>query len=35
MVEAEQGGIAGGVGGSPDGSTPVTFYVEVDDCRWL
>ena len=31
IVEAGTGGIAGGVGPSMDGSTSVTFYVEVPD----
>jgi uncharacterized protein len=33
MVEAGEGGIAGGVASSPDGSTSVTFYVQVDDLQ--
>jgi uncharacterized protein len=33
MVAAEDGGIGGGVGASPDGSTNVTFYVQVDDLQ--
>jgi uncharacterized protein len=33
MVEATEGGIAGGVGPTPDGSTLVTFYVQVDDLQ--
>jgi predicted enzyme related to lactoylglutathione lyase len=33
MVEPGQGGIAGGVGGSPDGKPAVTFYVEVADLQ--
>ncbi|MEK6250531.1 MAG: hypothetical protein AABM43_01100 [Actinomycetota bacterium] len=32
MIEAEDGGIAGGIGASPDGYPGhVTFYVQVDD----
>jgi len=31
MVTAAEGGIGGGVGPSADGSTHVTFYVQVDD----
>ncbi len=33
MVEAGEGGIGGGVAGSPDGSTLVTFYVSVDNLQ--
>ncbi len=33
MVEAAQGGIAGGVGPSEDGSKSVTFYVQVADLK--
>jgi predicted enzyme related to lactoylglutathione lyase len=31
MVEGANGGIGGGVGSAPDGSTHLTFYVGVDD----
>lgn len=31
MVSAEEGGIAGGVGPSPDGSAYVIFYISVPD----
>jgi hypothetical protein len=31
MVEAEDGGIGGGIGQSPDGEGHVTFYVGADD----
>jgi predicted enzyme related to lactoylglutathione lyase len=33
MVEAGTGGIGGGVGPTQDGSTLVTFYVQVDDLQ--
>ncbi len=33
MVEAQEGGIPGGVGPSPDGSAQVTFYVSVPDLQ--
>jgi uncharacterized protein len=33
MVQAEEGGISGGVGPSPDGSAQVTFYVSVPDLQ--
>jgi uncharacterized protein len=33
IVEAGEGGIGGGVASSPDGSTSVTFYVQVDDLQ--
>jgi uncharacterized protein len=33
MVQAQEGGIAGGVGPSPDGSAQVTFYVSVPDLQ--
>jgi predicted enzyme related to lactoylglutathione lyase len=33
IVEAEEEGIAGGVGESPSGSSHVTFYVQVDDLQ--
>lgn len=33
MVEAQGRGIAGGIGAAPDGTTNVTFYVEVDDLQ--
>jgi predicted enzyme related to lactoylglutathione lyase len=33
IVEAGEGGIGGGVASSPDGSTLVTFYVQVDDLQ--
>ncbi|MGH2669830.1 MAG: VOC family protein [bacterium] len=33
MVDAKERGIAGGIGAAPDGSTNVTFYVEVDDLQ--
>jgi len=31
MVEATDGGIAGGIGPTPEGQGHVTFYVQVDD----
>jgi hypothetical protein len=31
LVEKEDGGIGGGIGTSPDGTTMATFYVQVDD----
>ena len=33
MVQAQEGGIAGGVGPSQDGSAQVTFYVSVPDLQ--
>lgn len=33
MVEAEEGGIGGGVASGPDGSAQVTFYVSVPDLQ--
>jgi len=33
MVQAQEGGIGGGVGPSPDGSAQVTFYVSVPDLQ--
>jgi predicted enzyme related to lactoylglutathione lyase len=33
MVAAAEGGIAGGVGPSPDGNKHITWYVEVDDLQ--
>jgi predicted enzyme related to lactoylglutathione lyase len=33
MVAPGEGGIGGGVGPTPDGSTMVTFYVQVDDLQ--
>jgi predicted enzyme related to lactoylglutathione lyase len=33
MVEGADGGIGGGIGASQNGSTQVTFYVEVDDLQ--
>ena len=33
IVEGGEGGISGGIGGSQDGSTQVTFYVSVDDLQ--
>src|SRR5206468_8399129 len=33
MVEAAAGGIGGGVGPTPDGSTQVTVYVQADDLQ--
>jgi predicted enzyme related to lactoylglutathione lyase len=33
MVEAVEGGIAGGVGPSQDGNPFVTFYIQVDDLQ--
>ncbi|MFN2607129.1 MAG: VOC family protein [Acidimicrobiales bacterium] len=33
MVPADEGGIGGGVGPSQDGSSFVTFYVQVDDLQ--
>jgi predicted enzyme related to lactoylglutathione lyase len=33
MVAAGEGGIGGGVGQTPDGSTIVTVYVQVDDLQ--
>ena len=33
MVAAQEGGIPGGVGPSPDGSSQVTFYVSVPDLQ--
>jgi predicted enzyme related to lactoylglutathione lyase len=33
MVNPEDGGIAGGIGPSPDGSPHVTFYVQVPDLQ--
>jgi hypothetical protein len=33
MVEAVEGGIAGGVGPSPDGDKHITWYVQVDDLQ--
>jgi predicted enzyme related to lactoylglutathione lyase len=33
MVEAADGGIAGGVGPAPGGETHVTFYVQVPDLQ--
>ncbi len=31
IVDAAQAGISGGIGSSPDGSSHVTFYVQVDE----
>ena len=33
MVEPGEGGIAGGVGPSPDGQAHVTFYIQVPDLQ--
>ena len=33
LVEASEGGLAGGIGPSPDGTPHVTFYVQVDDLQ--
>lgn len=33
MVEADTGGIAGGIGAAPDGSTQLTFYVQADNLQ--
>ena len=33
MVTADEGGIGGGIGQSPDGNTLVTFYVQVADVQ--
>jgi predicted enzyme related to lactoylglutathione lyase len=33
MVDAQEGGIGGGVGPSPDGGPHVTWYVQVDDLQ--
>jgi predicted enzyme related to lactoylglutathione lyase len=33
MVQADEGGIAGGVGPSADGSSQITFYVAVPDLQ--
>src|SRR2546430_49225 len=33
MVEPSEGGLAGGISPSPDGSPHVTFYVQVDDLQ--
>jgi len=33
MVDAQEGGIPGGVGPSPDGSAQVTFYISVPDLQ--
>lgn len=33
MFTAEDAGVGGGVGPSPDGGTHVTFYIEVDDLQ--
>ncbi|MHB8467480.1 MAG: VOC family protein [Acidimicrobiales bacterium] len=33
MVTAAEGGIAGGVGPSPDGEKHITWYVQVDDLQ--